>query len=286
MFLQSVFALQCLRSRHAEQLRAPPPPQSTSVSAPFCTPSLQLAGVQVPVPPQTFDTQSEPFRHFLPSAHGAHVVPPQSMSVSVPSFTPLVQLCETQLPMPSQTLPPAQAAPFVLYPGVQLLVVVSQLAVVQSLVGGQSEFWRQPTHFPLPSHTEPPLSWHIAPDMVLEAPQAPALHAFVWQAVVGSGQLVASMQATHLPLPSQTVPPLSEQVVPFIVSIAAVQHPLVQASIAHVVDVQSEFFVHGDWQAGPPPLPPLPLVLATLVVPILLLEDLPVPLIPPVPEPP
>jgi hypothetical protein len=122
--------------------------------------------------------------------------------------------------------------------------------------------------------------------MVFVVPQVPALQAFVRQAVVGFAQLVASMHATHLPLPSQRVPPLSEQVVPFVVSVAAVQHPLVQAAIAHVVDMQSEFFVQGDWHAGPPPLPLLPtLVVETVVVPMPL-EDLPVLANPPVPEPP
>jgi hypothetical protein len=165
------------------------------------------------------------------------------------------------------------------------LVVVSQTAIAQT-GAVQSLSLTQPTHLPLPSHTEPPLSWHFAPDVVFVVPQVPALHVFVWQAVVGFGQLVASLQETHLPLPSQTAPPLSEQVAPFTASVGAEQHPLVHADIAHVVDMQSEFFVHGDWQAGPPPLPlVLTPVVETVVVPIPLLEDLLV-ATPPVPEPP
>jgi hypothetical protein len=68
-----------------------PPPQSTSVSAPFFTLSVQLADWQM-LPTQTPLWQSPPTLHVLPAAHFGHEAPPQSMSVSVPFFTVSVQL--------------------------------------------------------------------------------------------------------------------------------------------------------------------------------------------------
>jgi hypothetical protein len=82
------------------------PPQSTSVSVPFCTVSVQVGAEQVPLAEQTLSIQSPPTRHVLPSAHGGQTEPPQSMSVSVPSFWPSLQPAGTQSPTPSQTEPP------------------------------------------------------------------------------------------------------------------------------------------------------------------------------------
>src|SRR6266852_2810250 len=64
-----------------------PPPQSTSVSAPFFTPSRHVGGWQMPVV-QTPLVQSAATRHIFRSAHGAQMPPPQSMSVSAPFFMP------------------------------------------------------------------------------------------------------------------------------------------------------------------------------------------------------
>jgi hypothetical protein len=47
LFTQSVFFAQCFLSAHAAQAGfplKPAPPQSTSVSFPFCTPSLHVGG--------------------------------------------------------------------------------------------------------------------------------------------------------------------------------------------------------------------------------------------------
>jgi hypothetical protein len=128
-------------------------------------------------------------------------------------------------------------------------------------VTGQSVSKLQATQLPLPSQTEPPLSWHIVPVIVSVVPQVPAVHAFALQAVVGAGQLVASLHATQLPLPSHTVPPWSEHVVPF-VAFFAEQHPAVQLAIAQVVEVQSVAALHVFWHVGLPP--PLLLLLVTL----------------------
>jgi hypothetical protein len=63
------------------------PPQSTSVSAPFRTPSLQVASAQA-LPVHTPLEQSVVSVHACPAPQVAHAAPPQSMSVSVPFFTP------------------------------------------------------------------------------------------------------------------------------------------------------------------------------------------------------
>jgi len=79
------------------------PPQSTSLSLPFFSVSLQLAGVQVPFAPQMPFTQSAATAHPFPSAHlwfvgeAAHD-PPQSGAVSLPFFTPSVQVGTAQAP--------------------------------------------------------------------------------------------------------------------------------------------------------------------------------------------
>ena len=65
------------------------PPQSTSVSLPFFTPSAQE--VQMP-PSQRFDAQSLLTAQILVSAQVEPQTPPQSTSVSVPDWIPSVQV--------------------------------------------------------------------------------------------------------------------------------------------------------------------------------------------------
>jgi hypothetical protein len=67
------------------------PPQSTSVSVPFFTPSLHPGCVQRPLEQYAL-VQSLPPMHFFPFAHAGHVPPPQSLSVSAPFSTPSLQL--------------------------------------------------------------------------------------------------------------------------------------------------------------------------------------------------
>ena len=94
LLVQSLFAAQPMPSAHGLHI----PPQSRPVSVPFCTPSLQLAGVQAPLVPHSLSTQSLPLMHILPSAQAgassASPVPllPQSVSVSVPFFTVSVEV--------------------------------------------------------------------------------------------------------------------------------------------------------------------------------------------------
>jgi hypothetical protein len=71
----------CPAAQNFEQL----PPQSTSLSVPFTTPSSQDAGRQVS-PVQTRLTQSDGMAHLRLSAQGVQV-PPQSLSVSLPFWT-------------------------------------------------------------------------------------------------------------------------------------------------------------------------------------------------------
>jgi hypothetical protein len=81
--VQSAGVRHDLVSAHFEQT---PPPQSTSVSAPFFTVSEQVGAWHL-APVHTPLEQSPPARHALPTAHPPHVPPPQSTSVSAPFFT-------------------------------------------------------------------------------------------------------------------------------------------------------------------------------------------------------
>jgi hypothetical protein len=61
------------------------PPQSTSVSEPFFTPSVHVAAEQVPAAEQRNETQSPSHRHAASVPHPSQE-PPQSWSLSVPFF--------------------------------------------------------------------------------------------------------------------------------------------------------------------------------------------------------
>jgi hypothetical protein len=67
-----------------------PPPQSTSVSVPFFTLSVQ-SGAWHTLLVHTPDWQSAATTHAFVAAHFVEQLPPQSTSVSVPFFTPSVQ---------------------------------------------------------------------------------------------------------------------------------------------------------------------------------------------------
>jgi hypothetical protein len=77
-FKQSVAARHAVPCAHFGQLA---PPQSTSLSAPFVTLSLQVATRHVP-PVQTPLEQSTAPRHALPSGQRLQALPPQSVSLS------------------------------------------------------------------------------------------------------------------------------------------------------------------------------------------------------------
>jgi hypothetical protein len=80
---QSVAPVQTLPATHLGQLA---PPQSVSVSVPFLTTSVQVAGWHTS-PVHTPLWQSLATAHVLPATHLLHEAPPQSMSVSVPFLT-------------------------------------------------------------------------------------------------------------------------------------------------------------------------------------------------------
>jgi hypothetical protein len=85
------------------------PPQSTSVSSPFLTPSLQTGTEQAP-PSQTPLTQSVFDLQVLPFGHLSQE-PPQSTSVSVPFWTPSTQLGTVHVPPPQTPLTQSVALP-------------------------------------------------------------------------------------------------------------------------------------------------------------------------------
>jgi hypothetical protein len=83
---QSVSTMQTFPVEHGLQTG---PPQSTSVSVPFLSPSRQLDASQTPAT-QSSLVQSVSTAHFWAVAHGAQTPPPQSTSVSVPFWMPSV----------------------------------------------------------------------------------------------------------------------------------------------------------------------------------------------------
>jgi hypothetical protein len=93
-------------------------PQSTPVSVPFRTVSVQLGGWHT-FPVHTLLTQSLPVLHDLPLPHFTHVAPPQSIADSEPFLTPSVQVGAWQT-LPVQTpltqSPVTLQAPPVLHP--------------------------------------------------------------------------------------------------------------------------------------------------------------------------
>src|SRR5580698_1201999 len=92
--VQSVSTLQSLLTAQAGQV---PPPQSTSVSLLFFTPSEQ-SGVHVPVA-HCAPAQSLSMLHVLVGPHLGQVPPPQSTSVSLPFSTPSEQVAAAQTPV-------------------------------------------------------------------------------------------------------------------------------------------------------------------------------------------
>jgi hypothetical protein len=76
---------------HRPQL---PPPQSTSVSAPFLIPSLQVGAgaAQKPAVQTALATQSPAVAQAFPMAHRPQLPPPQSTSVSAPFLIPSEQV--------------------------------------------------------------------------------------------------------------------------------------------------------------------------------------------------
>ena len=92
---QSLAAVQ--RSRSGQRGHMVEPPQSTSLSPPFRSPSVQLAAAHVP-PVHTPLSQSVPAVQLAPAPHRPHIdVPPQSTPLSPPLATPSEQLGATRL---------------------------------------------------------------------------------------------------------------------------------------------------------------------------------------------
>jgi hypothetical protein len=104
--VQSVAAEQVLPFAQRGQLVEPP--QSTSVSPPFFTPSLHPGDWQMPLTHRPL-VQSVFATHPRPSMHVGQPPPPQSFAVSVPFGTPSVQVGALQTPLPHTLLP--QSAP-------------------------------------------------------------------------------------------------------------------------------------------------------------------------------
>src|SRR5687768_6949044 len=87
--VQSELTAQSLSFAHAGQV---PPPQSTSVSAPFLSTSMQLGVEQTRDGLQLALTQSPSTAHAWPLMQSGQLGPPQSTPVSVPFLKVSVQI--------------------------------------------------------------------------------------------------------------------------------------------------------------------------------------------------
>src|SRR3954465_9254425 len=150
------------------------PPQSTSVSLLFLTPSVQLgtAQVLVVVPVHTPLAQSPAAAQTFPLAHFAHFGPPQLRSVSIPFLTASSQAGAAHSP-PLHT-PLAQSPPLVHIlpsaqvgqaPPPQFRSVSAPFRAVSVHVGTAQVLVGVPVHTPLaqsPATAQPLPSMHFA----------------------------------------------------------------------------------------------------------------------------
>ncbi len=221
--VQSLSILHFLATAQVGQV---PPPQSVSVSLPFCTLSEQ-SGVHVP-PAHCAPAQSLPVMHILLGAHFGQVPPPQSTSVSLAFWTPSMQVGAAQVPVvqtlsmqsePTEHfLPSAQRSQGMVPPPPQSTSVswpsstpsvqpsdTHRCCGVQASPVGQSVFWRHATQVLIPSHTI--LVMHGVPMATIAVPGVPiASQVPVRQGFIGTGTFFVSSTGTMLPLPSHWVP--------------------------------------------------------------------------------
>jgi hypothetical protein len=177
------------------------PPQSTSVSEPFCWPSGQVGAWQIP-PAHTLPAQSAPTTHFFVSAQRGHwgsgtFTPPQSLSVSVPFFTPSLQVAAWQVPYGPEAI---------VQPGAELHTPLTQSAPVQQFLVSTHVAPQLP-----PQSLAVSLASFIPLAQVLELMQIPAGQMPLAQSVP---VLHFSPSAHFLPAMTHVVPPQSTSVSP------------------------------------------------------------------------
>jgi hypothetical protein len=213
---QSPFAAQVFPAAHGGQR----PPQSTSVSEPFVTRSVQLEGWQVEAE-QTPLWQSPPPVQAFPSGQRGQTPPPQSTAVSAPFFTPSAQLATWQVPEEQtplgQSLPPTHS-----------------------------------TQAPAPSHIVPPPMAQAVPAAAFTWEATPAVQTPSRQGVPVDGLSAPSLATTTWPAPShwfdlQSPETGSETLVP--VTLAVSPHwPPTQVAATHGPDGAGQ--VVGSVQTG------------------------------------
>ncbi len=235
------------------------PPLSQPV-APQVEPVVQAALQQLPVPlsPQTLlahwpllvhvlppglpthlfilqssDEQSPLAWHILPSPQAGQVPPPQSVSVSVPFSTPSLQLGVWQVPF-LQTPLLQSGPPLHILPSSQAGQVPPPQSVSVSVPSWLPSVHEAFTHLPLPSQTVPLLSLQVVPlEAGVETHMLP-VQATLAHAVVLAVQSPVITQATQVPLPSHTAPPLSVQGASMAAGVVA-QQSLVQVLVTQAV---------------------------------------------------
>jgi hypothetical protein len=164
---------------HAEH---EPPPQSVSVSAPFFTPSLQLAAAQNP-PLQIDAEQSLALPQVLPAEHFEQVVPPQSMSAS------------SWFLIPSE-----HVAGAVHRPVTQVFGELQSLVTAQRFPAAQ----RLPAVAQAPPQSVSDSSWFFTPSLHVAARHVPPVQIDVWQSAA-TEQTLPLAHAVQLPPQSVSV---------------------------------------------------------------------------------
>jgi hypothetical protein len=205
------------------------PPQSTPVSLPSFTPSLQVVATQTwVIVLQAIEVQSDSCKHCFPSGHAAQMPPPQSTSVSLPSLTWSSHVEATQVPEPMshtvdaqsrvslQSLPTAQAAqvPPPQSTSVSLPSLTpsahsdgTHLSATQVRPTLQSPSSRHCTQTPLPLHLVPAEEEQTAPAASGTEPGVPsAAQVEVTHGFELVGTLRRSTPRTTCPVSSQTIP--------------------------------------------------------------------------------
>jgi hypothetical protein len=240
------------------------PPQSTSVSVPFLTTSVQVAALHVSGEPEhTPLWQSLPTAHVAPVPHFGQLAPPQSTSVSVPFFTTSVHVGAWQmLPMHTplaqsaatpQTLPAAHLAHV---PPPQSTSVSAPFFTTSAHVGAwhlsgepvHTPLWQSPaTAHVLPvvhfEHVPPPQSTSVSAPFLTTSVQVGAWHTLLtqtplWQSVPAE-QILPVAHVGHPP------PPQSTSVsVPFLTTSAHVGAWHLSGEPVHTPLAQSEAPVH------------------------------------------
>jgi hypothetical protein len=229
-----------------------PPPQSTSVSAPFWKPSVHRGAAHSLLLHCWLKQSVEAMQPF-PVPHLRHSVPPQSTPVSSESFVPFVQWLATQVPLTQTGVGPEQA---------WCIVVVHTEHTRTEEFAGSGFVSQKPI-------VVPPIA-HVGGGVPASA--APPAHVHGMHSLPLSKALVSSSTLPIMPLSSHQFcwqfPYTCDDAGPAVYVTA--HFPPAQALIPHDAHGPGGIGFRQSaalWHSGPPVLLVLPLLLPVLPVP-------------------